>query len=89
MIIDLLRDRITVVWAGLVLAALVSWLLGIGHELPAVSAGVVILLVAFVKVRFVGRYFMELRDAPIPLLILFETWVAAVAAVCVCLFTFV
>jgi hypothetical protein len=50
---------------------------------------VVILAIAFVKVRFIGRYFMELRDAPVPLLTLFEAWVAAVAAMTIGLFVFV
>ena len=86
MIADLLRTRITIVWAGLIIATLAAWLLGIGHEFTPRFSGVVILVIAFVKVRFIGRYFMELRDAPIPLLGLFEAWVAAVAAGAITLF---
>jgi Prokaryotic Cytochrome C oxidase subunit IV len=89
MMIQLLRNRITAVWLGLVLATLASWTLGVGHDLEAKHAGMVILVIAFVKVRFIGRYFMELRDAPVPLLTLFEAWVAAVAAMTIGLFAFV
>jgi len=89
MMIQLLRNRISAVWLGLVLATLASWTLGVGHDLGAKQAGVVILAIAFVKVRFIGRYFMELRDAPVPLLTLFEAWVTAVAAMTIGLFVFV
>jgi len=86
MLTDLLRDRITVVWLVLIAATIASWLLGIGHGLPATYAGVCIILIAFVKVRFVGRYFMELRDAPAALLGVFEGWVALVTVVLIGLF---
>jgi hypothetical protein len=89
MMIQLLRNRITAVWLGLVLATFASWTLGVGHDLGAKYAGVVILVIAFVKVRFIGRYFMELRDAPVPLLTLFEAWVVVVAAMTIGLFVFV
>jgi hypothetical protein len=89
MMIQLLRNRITAVWLALVLATLASWTLGVGHDLGAKHAGVVILVIAFVKVRFIGRYFMELRDAPVPLLTLFEAWVAVVAAMTIGIFVFV
>jgi hypothetical protein len=85
---DLLRDRITAVWAVLMAATLVSWLLGTGHRIGATGAGIIILLVAFVKVRFVGRTFMELRRAPVPLLMLFEVWVVVVCVVAIGLFVF-
>ena len=72
------RSRVTVVWAGLVLATCASWLLG-SHDSGATSStrrivGVVILGVALVKVRFVGRWFMELREAPLVLRRLFDLY---------------
>lgn len=80
MLINLLRDRITAVWIILVVATLASWGLGVGHEISAPYAGVSILLIAAVKVRFVGCYFMELRDAPVLLWWFFQGWVALVTA---------
>lgn len=76
---DLLPVRTAVVWTGLVLATLVSWFLGADHTAaPTTLAGVVILLVAFLKVRFVAAYFMEIRDAPAVLRSLVEGWCAIV-----------
>jgi heme/copper-type cytochrome/quinol oxidase subunit 4 len=80
MLLALLRDRTTLVWLGLVLATAVSWQLGTGHGLAGKSAAVVVLAIAFIKVRFVGRYFMEIRDAPRGLQVVFDAWVVVVAA---------
>jgi hypothetical protein len=88
MAISWLRDRVNLVWIFLILATLVSWSLGTGHELDARYGGVIIIAVAMIKVRLVGRYFMELRDAPIPLMTLFECWVVAVGLMLIGLFLF-
>jgi hypothetical protein len=79
---SLLRTRTTAVWLVLTLATLLSWSLG-GHHTLGMSnshalAGIAILLIAFVKVRFVGLYFMDLRGAPTVLRIIFETYCAVV-----------
>jgi hypothetical protein len=72
-------DRVGAVWVVLVAATLLSFWLGTDHGLGSAEArGVLILVVAFVKIRFVGRYFMELRTAPTPLRVLFEGWCLAV-----------
>lgn len=69
----LLRGPFVVVWGILIAATLLSWYLGADHGIHNHRvATTVILLVAFVKVRFVGLYFMELRDAPSRLRTLFE-----------------
>jgi hypothetical protein len=78
----LLRTRTTAVWLALTLATLLSWSLG-GHHTLGMSnshalASISILLIAFVKIRFVGLYFMDLRGAPTPLRIMFETYCAVV-----------
>lgn len=46
-------------------------------------ATVLVLLVAFVKVRVVGLYFMELRDAPLPPKLIFEGYCGVVCMVLV------
>ncbi len=88
MISTWLRDRVNLAWLFLILATLLSWSLGVGHELAPRYGGVVILLVTMVKVRLVGRYFMELREAPRPLLMIFEGWVIVVGSMLIGLFSF-
>jgi hypothetical protein len=80
---DLLRSSATVVWIFLIAATMVSWALGTDHGFITdhVTASVVILVVAFVKVRFIGLYFMELKDAPLVLRALIEFYCVAVLAV--------
>ncbi len=85
-LIELLRSRITLVWLLLIGLTLLSWWLGTNHGLGAdrhTAAAIVVMVVAFAKVRLVGRYFMELRDAPRPLLLVFELYCAGVCAVVV------
>lgn len=88
MLTTLLRDRISIVWSALIVATLASWVLGVGHELPDQYAAICIFVIAFAKVHFVGRYFMELRDAPVPLVAVFETWVVVIACVLIGLYLF-
>ena len=76
MVPSLLRARSTVVWAGLVGATLVSWVIGSEHGTGSPIA-VVVLGVAMVKVRFVGLDFMELRRAPFLLRAVFESYCVA------------
>jgi hypothetical protein len=79
---SLLRGPITAIWSLLIVATLLSWWLGTDHGLGSAGdhtpATLAILLVAFVKVRCVGLYFMELRDAPLALRVLFEAYVVVV-----------
>ena len=69
----LLRARSTWVWAVLVAATLVSWAVGAEHGTGS-AIGIVVLLVALIKVRFVGLDFMELRNAPPMLRVTFEVY---------------
>jgi hypothetical protein len=63
-VLFLARSSATAVWGLLIGATLLSWWMGT-HELGlAGGGGALIILVAFVKVRLVAGYFMELRDAP-------------------------
>jgi Prokaryotic Cytochrome C oxidase subunit IV len=78
----LLRSRVTVVWVILVLAAVLSYSLGSRTEQHARNGvAVAVIVLAFVKVRLVGRYFMELRDAPLPLRALFDGYCLVVCGV--------
>ena len=84
---DLWLSRTTLIWGLLVVATLVSWQLGHGAGFDtAKSAGTAILIVTFVKVRFVMLEFMELRDAPRWMSLVSQAWMAVVAAVLVGLF---
>jgi Prokaryotic Cytochrome C oxidase subunit IV len=78
----LLRGPFMVVWFVLIAATLLLWYLGAEHGVQdAQLATVLILVVAFIKWRFVGLYFMELRDAPVPLRLIFEAQCVIVCAV--------
>lgn len=72
-----LRTPATAVWGVLVLATLATWMLGAGHTIiieSATAATVFVIMIAFVKVGLVGRYFMELEHAPRRLALLFNGW---------------
>lgn len=72
----LIKSSATVVWLFLIVATGVSWTLGTDHVFVGSQsiASITILLVAFVKIRFIGLYFMELKDAPLVLRALLEAY---------------
>lgn len=75
---SLLRERVTVVWLGLLaLTILTTWVLSKDIVGPTVAV-TGIFVVAAVKVRLVMLDFMELRTAPLPVRVVFEGWIAAV-----------
>ncbi|HZE67648.1 MAG TPA: cytochrome C oxidase subunit IV family protein [Sporichthyaceae bacterium] len=81
------RDRTLLVWAILVLATLASWTIGddhLTHRQNVVAPTVI--AIAFIKVRFVGLQFMELREAPLLLRAAFEAYVAVAALVLIVLY---
>jgi hypothetical protein len=76
--------RTTVVWVCLMGATCLTWLLGTGrlsvnHESLQVLVALA-LLIAFLKIYFIGGEFMELRGAPTQLRVAFTVWVLGVAA---------
>lgn len=84
MLVPLLRTPATGAWVVLILATVVSWTLGTQHGFNNYTlASVAILLIAFIKVRLVGLYFMELREAPTVLRGLFEAYCVVVCVVVV------
>ncbi len=90
-IAPLLRSRTSVVWLALILATLLTWSLGGSHHTPGTGAGhslagFSIILIAFIKIRFIGMYFMELRYAPVALRGLFEAYCVVTCAVLIVLF---
>ena len=73
------RARVTAVWLFLVVATLLSWESARRAGDPRLAASAV-LVIAFVKVRFIGLEFMELRTAPLPLRLAFELWLLVVCS---------
>ncbi|UTI63845.1 cytochrome C oxidase subunit IV family protein [Paraconexibacter antarcticus] len=83
----LLRHPVSVVWGILIAATLTSWWLGTDHGVSnEQTASILILVVAFIKVRFVGLYFMELRHAPLPLRMIFEGYCFVVCTTVILMF---
>lgn len=80
--LTLARTAATPVWLLLIAATAVSLRLGAGHGFDSHAlATVVVMTVAFIKVRFIGMYFMELRHAPFPLRLAFHAWYTVGCAV--------
>ena len=80
--------RVTVVFAGLVLATCITWWLGSESSLTGGGFGLtatLTILIAFAKVFFIGRDFMELRAAPFVLRAVFSLWVGAVVVAAIAL----
>ena len=78
----LLSQRTSVVWFLLVAATGLSWSMGSGlWSADPGNAGLlstVLIGVAFIKVRFVIRYFMEVREAGTILRLVTDLWCVAV-----------
>ncbi len=84
---SLLRRKITFVWLVLLLATALSWQFGHGFGFGDryAYATVAIVIIAFLKARFVFLDFMELRRAPLPLRLAFESWAIVVgSAIIIC-----
>ncbi len=85
---DLLTLKITPLWIVLILATALSWKFGHGFGFGEQihHATVAVVLIAFIKVRFVFLDFMELRTAPLPLRLAFEAWTIIVAGAIIVLY---
>ncbi|OUS05542.1 hypothetical protein A9Q90_06655 [Gammaproteobacteria bacterium 54_18_T64] len=83
----LLLKPVSAAWLLLMLATCLSWWLGQGDGLNAIQTGDYrlissgLILIAFIKVRIVIRYFMEVRQAPLALKLVCDGWVALVCGV--------
>jgi hypothetical protein len=78
------------VWALLVVATLTSWYLGADHGVAGstTAASCAIILIAGIKARFVGRYFMDVRSAPTILRVACDLWCAGMCAAFISLYAF-
>jgi heme/copper-type cytochrome/quinol oxidase subunit 4 len=83
----LVRTPAVPVWFLLMAATGVSFWLGADHGVSSHTlATTIILVVAVVKVRFVGMYFMELREAPAALRLGFQGWCVAICTLAVVMY---
>jgi len=72
---NLFATRISAVWLLLVVATTISWYLDQGQAAGGMQyASIAILVIAFVKVRYVISEFMETRFAPLPLRLAGDSW---------------
>jgi apolipoprotein N-acyltransferase len=85
------RSALVYVWAGLLIATVLSYWLGAEHAIGSTTPvySVLIVFVAFVKVRFIGLYFMELRSAPRRLRAAYEAWCLAACATLIAIYVVV
>ncbi len=70
----------------MIVLTLISWRVGEEHSLDGRVATVIVLVVAFFKVRLVGRHFMELRAAPRGLALLFDGYCLVVCVTLVVMY---
>lgn len=76
-----LRKPLSIVWMLLMAATCVStWMLSKDAFSSTVAATGVLLIAAY-KIRLVMLYFMELRDAPVPIRMVFQAWIVVATSV--------
>jgi hypothetical protein len=87
-----MRQPVTWIWLLLVGATALSWSLGADHGVSTPGyhrlAAVIVLLVAFFKVRMVAIHFMEVGRAPWVLRLIIELWVLLVCTALIMLYLF-
>jgi len=82
------KHYISWIWVALIFATGLSWQFGhgLGFGDQYHYAAVAILIITFVKVRYVFLDFMELRAAPTALRLAFEAWAVIVCALLIFLY---
>ncbi len=81
--------HITAIWVALIAATLVSWTLGQGDWLGSTRrTSIAILIIAFLKIRYVILDFMELREAPLIMRMVAEAWVLIVCTTIIAFYAF-
>lgn len=92
--ISLLAKPVSAVWLLLMLATGLSWWLGLDQGAAADQQGDYryisssLIIIAFIKVRIVIRYFMEVREAPLALKLVCDAWVVLVCGTIIYLYWF-
>ena len=82
------HSKITYVWLALIIATALSWEFGHGmgfgekHHYGTLA----VLVITFIKVRFVYLDFMELRLAPRALRLLFDAWAVLICTILIFLY---
>lgn len=82
-------DRQTTVWMVLVAATVLTAVVGLEQHGGSTAVGLVLLAIAFIKIRLVALHFMEVRDAPLPLRLLVEAYVGVTFVALVVIYAFV
>jgi heme/copper-type cytochrome/quinol oxidase subunit 4 len=89
---ELIKHPATLVWALLMIATALSWWLGADggavKSLSIPTLTVALMVIAFIKVRFVIHYFMEIRHAPLALRLVCDTWVVGICGAILILYWF-
>ena len=82
------RERITALWLLLILLTFLSleFFRNIGRGTDFRLGSMIVMVVAFIKVRLVGLDYMELRNAPLPLRLVFEAWSAGLCVIILTLY---
>ncbi|OXR43660.1 hypothetical protein B7C42_04528 [Nocardia cerradoensis] len=74
------------VWLGLIAVTCLSFWLGIGHRASSAEVvNIVVIAVACLKIRFIGLYFMDLKDAPRGLRSIFESYCIGIGSALIAL----
>jgi hypothetical protein len=82
-------DRQTAVWMLLVAATVLTAVVGLEQHGGSTSVGLLLLAIAFIKIRLVALHFMEVRDAPLPLRVLVEAYVGVTFVALLGIYVFV
>ena len=72
----------TAVWVILIAVTIASFWVGTGHVGGTRQAAVLVIGAAFGKAFLVGRHFMEIGGAPVPLRVVFNAWICGFGALC-------
>lgn len=67
-------------------ATLISWGFGHGRGTGPQAAGIAVIAIAFVKIRYVILDFMELRTAPLGMRVAAEAWCVLVCVTLILLY---
>ena len=74
-------SRITIAWLSLMALTVLAY--GLSRIDGSLQHGItiIIVIVAFVKVRLVSMEYMEIRNSPIILRLFFECWISILGAI--------